>query len=234
MPKPIICSYCSAVNPAGSHLCLACGAPIELPVIPPLRVTTVADPAVIPTPTAAVSNKPRPDTTPQQITDAVDAAPLSEELKDGLKVVGATLGTFSLGGILFKTAAEAAAIAFSSLLIGYSSGTGRHIFIAILGGIIIGFAVGSVTKRSIWVMLSAPAGTILGMLVSLAVNPLMPSLPWTPILAIAGGTLFALLGSFRRRSSGVMKWYERVRPLLGLTGGFIFTLIGYAIGSLTH
>ena len=227
--KQIPCGYCGAENPAGSNRCIACGAPVEVPASMPVRVTTTNTPAG-----STSSNWTRTDTTTEQINDAVDATPLSQELKDGLKAASAGLGALGVGSFLYRTIAEAAAIAFSSFLVGYASGSARIFYLAVIGGIVLGLAVGSVVKRSLWVMLSAPVGSILGMLAALLANSFDPSVFWSPILAMIGGTLFAFIGSRRRSKTGLMKWYERIRPVLGMVGGLVFALLGYLAGSLIH
>ena len=208
--KSIICAYCVALNPAGTNRCIACGAPIDIPLTPPLRVTTVEKPS----------------------NPSLDPSPVSQQLKEGLTAVGAGLGALGIWSVLFRTGAEALAIAFSAFLIGFTAGSASQALLGLGGGILVGLAVGLVVKRSWLTLISAPFGTLLGLAATYFVFLLSPSPLWSPLLATAGGVLFALLGAHRRVAGGVMNWYERVRPILGMTGGFIFAVLGYGLGSL--
>jgi hypothetical protein len=233
----INCIYCGATNPAGTSRCVSCGAPIDIPVTPPVRVT------VVNTPTPPVTIPPqsvaRADTTPEQINDAVDAAPLSDQLKDGLKTAAAGLGTLGAGTLgvgtfIARTAAEAAAIALSAVLLGYFSAANGSFLLGLLGGMVIGLLVGSVVKRPIGALLSAPFGTIAGLVAARFLQPSLPGWPMHALLGLTGGALFALLGGRRGSTTGVVKWYTRLRPLLGLAGGFLFGLLGAFFGASVH
>ncbi len=225
----LTCKYCGAGNPAGTDRCSACGAPIEIPVVPPVTVTTVNTPARPITPPVTAQ---RADTTPEQIRDALDAAPINDQLKEGLKAAGLGLGTLGVGTFFARTAAEAASIAFSTFLIGYFAAATRSALIALAGGLVIGLMVGLAVKRPIAVLLSAPLGTILGIVVGNLLQASLPALPLPPLLALIGGGILAIIGSRRSSSNPVGKWYGRFRPFLGMAGGLLFALLGYTAGKL--
>ena len=223
------CKYCGASNTPGANRCLACGAPIDLPVVPPVTVTTVKSAPSVATPSSTK------DTTPEQIRDALEAAPISPSLKEGLLAAGAGIGALGVGSFFARTTAEAGSIAISTFLVGYFSALNRSgIILAIFGGVIIGLMVGLVVKRPWAVLLSAPIGTIAGLAAAYFLSASVPGVPLTPLLGAAGGGLLALIGGRRGNLSGVAKWYARLRPLLGMTSGFLFVLIGFGIGRLAH
>jgi hypothetical protein len=226
----INCIYCGAVNPAGTSRCVSCGAPIEIPVTPPVTVTTLNTPARNITPPYSS----RPDTTPEQIKDTLDAAPINEQLKEGLLAAGTGIGALGVGTFFARTAAEAAAIAFSAFLVGYFAAMTSNFLLGLFGGLLIGLTVGLVVKRPLGVLFSAPLGTILGLAAGYFLRSSLPTLPIPALLGTAGGALVALLGGKANSTTGVVKWYGRFRPLLGMTGGFVFALIGYGIGALAH
>lgn len=223
----LTCKYCGANNPSGTDRCMACGAPIDLPVIPPVSVTVVNTPARNITPPVNVQ---RADTTPEQIRDAFDAAPINDQLKEGLKAAGMGVAALGVGTFFARTASEAAAIAFSAFMIGYFSSATGNKWLAIPGGLVIGLMVGLAVKRPLGALLSAPLGTLIGLGAGFLLQSSFPTLPLPPLLALIGGAFLAIIGS--RRSSGnvVAKWYGRFRPLLGMAGGFVFALLGYIIG----
>lgn len=175
-----------------------------------------------------------PTTVEETLSSVISDAKTSDLLKDGVKTVGAGLGALGIWSMVYRTAAEAISIAFSSFLIGYTSGAVGSFLLAVAGGLLVGLAVGLVVKRSWLVMISAPLGTLLGMAAAYFVHSMLPEIPWSPILAAVGGSLFALLGGHRRTREGIAKWYERIRPILGMGGGFIFALLGYLLGSILH
>lgn len=225
MPNASIsCIYCGASNPVGANRCVACGAPIDIPVTPPVRVT------VVNTPRATVSPVVSKDTTPEQIRDALEAAPINNSLKEGLMAAGAGLGTLGIGTFFARTAAEAASIAFSAFMVGYFAAATGNFLIAAAGGLVIGLTVGLVVKRPLAVLLSAPLGTIAGLAAGYFLQSSMPGWPLIPLLGTVGGALLGLLGGKRGSTSGVAKWYTRFRPLLGMGGGLLFAVLGYVIG----
>jgi hypothetical protein len=225
----LTCKYCGAINPAGEDRCTACGAPIDILVVPPVTVTTINTPPRKITPPVNVQ---RTDTTPEQISDALDAAPINDQLKEGLKAAGLGIGALGVGTFFARTGAEAAAIAFSSFIVGYYSAATRSALIALAGGLVIGLMVGLAVKRPIGALISAPLGTILGWVAGNLLQSSLPALPLPALLALAGGALLAIVGSRRNSSNVVAKWYGRLRPFLGMAGGFLFALFGYMLGGL--
>jgi hypothetical protein len=224
----LTCKYCGASNPAGTSRCVSCGAPIDLPSPTPVSVTTVTQSASA----SAVSEKP--DTTPQQISDALDAAPINDQLKEGLKAVGTGAATLGVGTFVARTTAEAASIALSAFLIAFFSAASRSFGLALLGGIVVGLLVGFVVKRPWAVLISAPAGTILGLVAGHFIQAGSTSSVLQPLLGMVGGGVLALIGGKGNGTNVAAKWYGRFRPFLGMMGGFLFALLGYAIGRLVY
>lgn len=223
----LTCKYCGASNPPATDRCASCGAPIDIPIMPPVTVTTISTPARNIAPPVSAQ---RADTTNEQIRDALDAAPINDQLKEGLKAAGLGIGALGAGTFFARTASEAASIAFSTFLVGYiSSATGNQ-WLALPGGLIIGLMVGLAVKRPLGALLSAPLGTILGLAAGFLLQSSLPTLPLPPLLALIGGALLAIIGSRRSSSNVVAKWYGRFRPFLGMAGGFLFALLGYIIG----
>jgi hypothetical protein len=225
----LTCKYCGASNPPGTDRCIACGAPIDIPVVSPVTVTTINSPARNITPPVTAQ---RSDATPEQIRDALDAAPINDQLKEGLKAAGMGIGALGVGTFFARTASEAAAIAFSTFIIGYFSASTHSALLAIAGGLIIGLMVGLAVKRPIAVLFSAPLGTILGWVAGRLLQSNFPTLPLPALLALIGGALLALIGSRRNSNNVVAKWYGRFRPFLGMAGGFLFAMLGYILGGL--
>ena len=54
-----------------------------------------------------------------------------------------------------------------------------------------------------------------------------------PLLTIAGACLLAVIGG-RSNRSGRFQVYQRLRPILGAIGGFLFALLGFAIGHVIY
>jgi hypothetical protein len=224
----ISCAYCATFNTASSSNCIACGAPIVLPRVQPVTVTNVPEPVIMPTPLEA--SQP-----------GVPSQPLGQQVKQGLAAVGAGLGFAGIGGLVLRTLAEALAIMTSALIIGFSAGSvcpfpdGWFVFLPIAagGGALIGLAVGSVTKRAIFVLFSATFGALLGVGVALAFKLNSPGTPWLPLFAIAGACMLALLGGRSNRTARFTR-YQRLRPLLGAIGGLLFGAIGFSAGWIVH
>jgi hypothetical protein len=151
------------------------------------------------------------------------------------------LGFAGIGGLVLRTLAEALAILTTALIIGFSAGSispfpgGWFVFLllGVGGSALLGLAVGSVVKRSIFVLFSAPFGALLGVGAALALKLNSPGTPWLPLLAIAGACLLALLGGRSNRTAR-FAGYQRFRPLLGAIGGILFGLIGFGAGWVVH
>ena len=221
-PRSITCAYCNTVNPPLRANCLACGAPLPVPVRPPVRVTKV-EPV---TPPVSSNAPPSP---------APDLDAIGQQLKQGAAVLGTGIGALGIGTIVLRSVAESVAIVISAFLIGLNSGnaiinlngTTPYILVAAIGGALLGLAVGSVNKRLLFALLSAPFGAVLGTILAITLSGLLPRGPWSGLLTFAGGVIFALLGGER---SGGKSCYQRIRPVLGLVGGLLFGLLGFAAG----
>src|SRR5512133_1216391 len=100
----LTCKYCGAINPAGTDRCKACGAPIDIPAVRPVTVTTINTPPRNINPPV---NAQRADTTPEQISDALDGAPINDQLKEGLKAASLGIGALGVGTFFARTASEA-------------------------------------------------------------------------------------------------------------------------------
>ena len=182
----LTCKYCGASNPAGTDRCTACGAPIDIPVMPPVTVTTINTPARTITPPV---NAQRADTTPEQINDALDAAPLNDQLKEGLKAASMGIGTLGVGTFFARTASEAAAIAFSTFMVGYYSAATHNSLLALAGGLIIGLIVGLAVKRPLGALLSAPIGTLIGLVAGHLLQASFPKLAATRAACVGWSSL---------------------------------------------
>jgi hypothetical protein len=174
------------------------------------------------------------DTTPEQIKDALDAAPINPQLKEGLMAAGTGIASLGIGTFFARTAAEAGSIAISAFLVGYFAAASHHFLIGLGGGVLIGLMVGLVIKRPLGVLLSAPLGTIVGLIAAKFLQSTLPGWPLPPLLGTAGSALFALLGGRQGANVGAARWYTRFRPLLGMMGGLLFAFLGYGIGLLAR
>lgn len=225
----LTCRYCGAENSAGTSRCKSCGAPIEVPITPPVHVTTVNTPA---NPNLNATTVSRPDTTPEQIVDAIQGIPMNNSLKEGLIAAGTGIGSLGVGTFIARTAAEAASIAVSAFLVGYFAAQTSNILLGLFGGTLIGLMVGLVVKRPLAVVFSAPLGTILGLAAGYFLQSSVSSLSLPTLLGSVAGALFGVIGGKRNANNAVSKWYSRLRPFLGMAGGFVFALIGYGISSM--
>lgn len=224
----ISCAYCATLNTPSSSNCIACGAPIVLPRFQPVTISNVPEPVTMPSSLEALQSE-------------VPGKPLGDQVKEGLAAVGAGLGFAGIGGLLLRTLAETLAILTTALIIGFSAGSvtpfpdGWFLFLPIGagGGALLGLAVGSVTKRSIFVLFSAPFGALLGVGAALSFKLNSPGTPWLPLLAITSACLLALLGGRSNRTAR-FAGYQRFRPLLGAIGGLLFGAIGFSAGWIVH
>lgn len=215
----ITCEYCGREQSSEPARCISCGAP--LPVPPPVqtRVTMVEEPLTVDTP-------------------ATPAEPLvtADQLKEGLAAAGAVVGSLGIGTIVLRVAAQGIAIAVSSFIVGLTAGgavTGQtrylpHLLTALLGGALLGVVVTLVKKRSIWTLLAAPAGTILGSLIARLLPVSGQSLPFSALLALVDGLLLAMLGGNRSRGSRI-PCLKVLQPVAGAIGGLLFGLLGFYI-----
>lgn len=216
----ITCEYCAVLNPPDGKRCIACGAPLPVKVTPPLRVTVVEPPL-------SQSVSPNP----------LESQPIAQQLKEGMAVVGTSLGALGIGTIILRALAQIIAIAGASFIIGINTGQATivtrtvplMILLALGGGALTGLCVGLVVKRAFWTLVSAPAGALFGTILAifLSLNK-THNIPWLALFSTAGAILFALLGG--RPSSGKsLRCVQVIRPIFGLIGGLLFSLLGFLV-----
>lgn len=211
----VACEYCGRDQPADNRRCVSCGAPLPVPQTPPLRVSVVNDAAPIPTP-------PTPG--------------VGDTLQDGLKTVGALAGSLGIGSIVLRVAAQGIAIAVSSFIVGLTAGNAAagqpayllHILTALVGGALLGVVVTLVKKRTIWTLLAAPTGTILGSVAARLLPDLNPALPLNVLITLAGGLLLSVLGGYRSRGARI-PCLQVLQPVAGAIGGLLFALLGFYV-----
>jgi hypothetical protein len=205
----IICAYCNTVNDARETTCLACGAPLEAP---------------------RPQYRPRPKPAPvEPVVTILPTRPQTEDLRIAgqkvEKVYDAVVNTYA---IAWRTVGEAISIALTGFALGLIGGATGAGGAGLIGGALVGLAVGLANKMVWFAALSAPLGAFLGCLLwGLAM--LFGAGPRGLVYAamvFAGVT--ALVGS---RSSRKI-WWDYVRPFLGMAGGLAFSLLGLLIGWL--
>lgn len=216
----ITCEYCAVLNPPDGKRCAACGAPLPVKRTPPLRVTVVEPP-----------RSPEANPTP------LESQPIAQQLKEGMAVVGTSLGALGIGTIILRTVAQIVAVAAASFIIGINSGQSTiitrtvplMILLALTGGALTGLCVGLVVKRAFWTLVSAPAGALLGTILAifLSLNK-SHGIPWLAIFSAAGAILFALLGG-RQPARKSLRCVQVIRPILGVIGGLLFSLLGFLV-----
>ena len=161
---------------------------------------------------------------------------ISDTLQDGLKAVGAAAGSLGIGSIVLRVAAQGIAIAVASFIVGLTAGSEAagqsrylpHILTALLGGTLLGVVVTLVKKRTIWTLLAAPSGTILGSVAARLLPEASPTLPLNALLALAGGLLLAVLGGYRARGARI-PCLQVLQPVAGAIGGLLFALLGFFV-----
>lgn len=231
------CPFCGAGNDAAAHTCIACGAPLDPSKATPTYLQAMGVPSS-PEPPAS------PSVTTPQIPDPVlepsaPVEPVKQQLKEGAAAVAAGLGLVGVGGLIMRTIAEALAILTAALVIGYNAGHVAinnwlpYLLLGLAGGIAVGIAVGSVIKRSVFALFSAPFGALIGVFAAISLRLNQRGTMWLPLLTIAGACLLAVIGG-RSNRSGHFQVYQRLRPILGAIGGFLFALLGFAIGHVIY
>lgn len=212
--KQIACQWCGVLNDEVAAECVACGGPLEAEVAPypPPKLYTV-EPALAPaTPMAAVEKRP---------------GEIDELAQGAEKLMQGAAGAYSL---FWQTLGEALGIAVSCLVLGFFGGAIGGGGWALLACAAVGLAVGLTTKPFWLAALSAPLGALLGAVIGLAfwlVGMRVPAVALLPGAVLA--LLAALLGGKR---GGVFQGWQRLRPFLGLIGGFAFGLGGVLLGRL--
>jgi hypothetical protein len=202
-----ICEYCATRNPWEATTCLACGGPLERPLADPTpQVSTVT--------TAEKPTKP-PTKDLRQATEKAD------------ELYFMAWNTYA---IAWRTVGEAISIALTGFILGFIGGATATYFPGVLGAMLVGLAVGLTRKQFYLVLISAPAGLLLG----LGLGALSWMLGSGPQIMVYTGMVFAIIGAvlggrrkppFRRRNC-----WEKARPFLGTLGGFAFGLFGTLLG----
>ena len=203
----IICEYCKTSNPWEAHTCLACGGPITRP-----KADVEPNATVLKT-----LEKPKH---PQ--TGDIKAA--AEKADD---VYFTVLNTYA---IAWRTLGEAISIALTGFILGFVGGATGIIFPGVLGATLVGLAVGLTRKQFYIVLISAPAGLLLG----LGSGVLIWVLGGGPQVMVYTGMLFAVIAGFIGGRGNLpykqRNCWEKARPLLGAMGGFIFGILGALLG----
>ena len=204
--KTLLCQYCRTNNPTNVKTCIACGAPIEKPK-PPKPKTKKSQ--KIPT---------KPDDKAIQDMKAV-----GEKADD---VYFTVMNTYA---IAWRTIGEVIAIAISATIIGLAGGATEMRAVGVLGAILVGIAVGLTRKNFYIVLISAPAGAIIGLIIG-AIFWLFISPKIMVFIVVILSIVGAILGGkykqpFRRRNL-----WEKIRPFLGGLGGLAFGVIGMLVG----
>jgi hypothetical protein len=205
-PKRIRCEYCSTSNPWEASTCQACGASI----IPPKNDLEPQKISIQPTQTSSIES--------EDIQDAVD------------KADQAYLTILNTYAIAWRTVGEAISIGVTGLILGFSGGVTDLIFPGVLGAILVGLTVGFSRKQFFLVIISAPAGLFVGMVIGMLIW-LMGSQPQVIVYTgLVFATLGAILGSKRNIPFRQHNCWEKARPVLGAFGGFLFGLFGAFLG----
>ena len=104
------------------------------------------------------------------------------------------------------------------------------IFPGVLAAILVGLAVGFTRKQFFIVLVSAPAGLLIG----LSLGALSWVLGSGPQVMVYTGMLCAVIGAVaggrRRLPFKQRNCWEKARPLLGAMGGFAFGILGALLG----
>ena len=205
--QKVVCDYCQTLNPWDSNTCLACGGPLTHPKIElEPKVTTIhTDEKIIPPPTETIK----------------DASEKADELYFTL---------WNTYAIAWRTLGEAISIALCGFILGFVGGATGIVFPGIFGAILVGLAVGLTRKQFYIVLISAPAGLLLG----LGIGAAIWFLGGGPQVMVYTGMVFAaigaVLGGRRSLPFGRRNCWEKSRPLLGALGGLSFGVIGAIIG----
>jgi hypothetical protein len=208
----ITCCYCNTSNSPKASTCIACGAPLEGP--------TKTNPEPLPARGQISAQKsPTAQTRPEE-----NLRKIGEQADD---VYFTLWNTYA---IAWRTIGEVIAIALTGAILGLVGGATGLWFPGILGAIFTGIAVGFTWKQFYVVLISAPAGLLVG----LGLGAMIWALGGGPGVLVYTGMLFAILGAvlggkhnlpFAQRNC-----WEKARPFLGAMGGWAFGAFGALIG----
>jgi hypothetical protein len=207
-PDRKTCQYCSTLNPTEEESCLACGAPLIN--IQPVNIHKHknAEQAIIEEPLK---------------TKEVELKKIGEAADD---VYFKVYNTYA---IAWRTVGEAIAIAVSSFIIGLAGGATQMQALGIIGAVLLGATVGFTHKIFYFVLVSAPAGALLGLLIGGIVWVTIT--PQAMVFIVTGvSILAAILGGRRVRPFKRRNWWEKARPFLGALGGLGFGMLGMLVG----
>ena len=236
----LTCPFCGAGNQAAAYKCVACGAPLDPSKATPTYLKAMGvppSPEPVITPSSTAPTEVSPSAAVPEATAPVE--PVKQQLKEGAAAVAAGLGLVGVGGLIMRTIAEALAILTAALVIGYNAGHVAinnwlpFLLLGVVGGTAVGIAVGSVIKRSVFALFSAPFGALIGVFAAISLKLNQRGTMWLPLFAIAGACLLAVLGG-RSNRVGRFQAYQRLRPILGAIGGLLFSLLGFAIGHVIY
>lgn len=201
--EKVICEYCATLNDLEATECQACGAPL-----PKSESAAVV----------AVDFEP-----------ALDKTVFEPGSENGTEQLQKMLNTAaSVYGILWRTLAEAGAIALTAFMIGVVGAVNDMAFGAIVGAVLVGVMVGAVSKGFWLTLIGAPIGGIIGAALGMVAWSMGFAPGWAVLLMCGGAILGAWLGSYRLASG--TNWWERFRPLLGALGAFFFVMLGILLG----
>jgi hypothetical protein len=205
--RQITCGYCKTQNPWEAKSCLACGGPLTHPEVDLETKVTLAP----------SSEKPK--------------QPQNEDIKKVTeKADELYFMAWNTYAIAWRTVGEAIAIALTGFILGFVGGATDTLFPGIVGATLVGLAIGITRKQFYIVLVSAPAGLLLG----LGLGAMIWFLGSEPQVMVYTGMIFAIIGAviggkhslpFRHRNC-----WEKARPFLGTMGGFVFGALGALIG----
>jgi hypothetical protein len=215
----ITCEFCSTLNPDGNTHCLACGAPLSKAPKPTINPAESASP--IPQPAMNPASMTGKTTTANQ--QMQQARQIGEQVED---VGRKALYAYSL---LWRTLAEAAAIAITGFGIGLIGGATGTAFWGVLGAAGVGLGVGLAIKITTLALFSAPVGLVIGAVIGLLPFVLGGGVKVFVFTTSIFAFLAAVLGG-RPFPYSQRNLYEKLRPFIGAAGGLVFGLLGMLVG----
>ena len=206
-----LCLYCQTINSSDQESCAACGAPLTT-----TKQTFNSEIERKSIPFEEIKTKPEKEYLETAKKVGKDADELSKQV-------------WGLYGLFWRTIGEAITIAVVSFGLGVIGGATSLPVWGIIAGITFGILVGIVIKSYLWLLVGTPIGFIIGAVVGilLSVLGLGPTIILFVVFLFSSFSVF-IGGHIRKpRQKNI---YEKIRPLLGGIGGFIFSLIGVGIG----
>lgn len=212
----ITCEFCETLNPAGRETCLACGAPLPKKTNPPAGLDRI------------VYSAPHPEASQSDSAVAANNQ-MQQEREDGEKVEEIGRKALYAYSLLWRTLAEAAAVAMTGIGLGVIGGVTGSSGLAVPGAVLVGIGVGFAIKIPLLALFSAPVGLLAGVLVGAVLYVLTDILALIPVCASLCAFLAAIIGgsNIRRVEANL---YERLRPFIGSAGGLVFGLLGMLLG----